>query len=121
MWYKSLATATVFPASAEQWASLRTNGTSLGNPEARESRTKKYEQALPAANTNTGPVAYTQSMCGRQQAPGFEPGRGELLLGSQCSTRRTRITDVVCSASSDGLVPTKTMGKKRFVLMDSTP
>ena len=55
MWYKSLATATLFPASAEQWASLRTNGTSLGNPEARESPTKKYERGLPTTNTNTGP------------------------------------------------------------------
>ena len=32
-----------------------------------------------------------------------------------------RIMDVVCSASSNSLVPTETMGKKCFVLMDSTP
>ena len=55
MWYKSLATAMLFPASAKQWASPGTNFTSLGRLGARESLTKKIRRGLPAANTDTGP------------------------------------------------------------------
>uniref|UniRef100_A0A8C3VHQ3 Small ribosomal subunit protein eS8 n=1 Tax=Catagonus wagneri TaxID=51154 RepID=A0A8C3VHQ3_9CETA len=80
-------------------------------PKRRKTRSKRkphhenwtYELGRPAANTKTGPAAYTQSVCG------------------ECCTRKTRIIDVVYNASNTEPVPTKTLVKNCTVLTGNTP
>lgn len=46
---------------------------------------------------------------------------GNFSWGSECSTRRTRIIDVVYNASNNELVRTKTLVKNAIVTIDATP
>ena len=116
MWYKSLATATLFPASAKQWASPGTNFTSLGRPGQEKALPKKYEGDSPLPAPTLVPAAYTQPLCPRQQAPGLPAGPEE-LPGLPALHMPDKIMDVFCTASSNEPAPTKTLGKKCFVLV----
>ncbi|KAA1411880.1 hypothetical protein F0U44_22685, partial [Nocardioides humilatus] len=46
---------------------------------------------------------------------------GNFSWGSECSTRKTRIIDVVYNASNNELVRTKTLVKNAIVVVDATP
>lgn len=46
---------------------------------------------------------------------------GNFSWGSECSTRKTRIIDVVYNASNNELVRTKTLVKNAIVTIDATP
>ncbi|XP_037583194.1 40S ribosomal protein S8-like [Cebus imitator] len=51
----------------------------------------------------------------------LRPDVGCFSCGSECCTRKTGIIDVVCNASNNELVRTKTLVKNCIVLIDSTP
>lgn len=46
---------------------------------------------------------------------------GNFSWGSECSSRKTRIIDVVYNASNNELVRTKTLVKNAIVTIDATP
>lgn len=46
---------------------------------------------------------------------------GNFSWGSECTTRKTRLIDVVYNASNNELVRTKTLVKNAIVTIDATP
>ena len=111
----------LFPASAEQWAIFQDKWHKPQKPRGKRKPDQKIWTGTPRCQPNIGPHRIYTVHVQEQQVPGLEAGRGELLLGSQSCTRWTRIMDVVCSASNNGLVPSRSLVKKCFLLVDSTP
>uniref|UniRef100_A0A2I2YYX0 40S ribosomal protein S8 n=1 Tax=Gorilla gorilla gorilla TaxID=9595 RepID=A0A2I2YYX0_GORGO len=84
---------------------------------------RKYELGHLAANTKTGPhhIHTVHVRGGNNKYGALRQDMGNFSWGSECCTRKTRITDVVYNASNSKLVRTKTLVKNCFVLTDSTP
>nr|XP_045014798.1 40S ribosomal protein S8-like [Jaculus jaculus] len=86
-------------------------------------RKRKYELGRPAANTKIGPrrrhTVHVRG--GNKKCRALRLDVGNSSWGSECCTRKTRRIDVVCNASNNELVRTKTLVKNCIVLMDSTP
>ena len=82
----------------------------------------KYELGHPAANTKSGPrhIHTVWVWGGDKKYWALRLDVGSFSWGSECCTRKTRITDVVYNASNNELVHTKTLVKNCIVLIDST-
>ncbi|XP_054949367.1 small ribosomal subunit protein eS8-like [Pan paniscus] len=84
---------------------------------------RKYELGHLAANTKIGPhhIHTVRVRGGNNKYGALRRDMGNFSWGSECCTRKTRITDVVYDASNSKLVRTKTLVENCFVLTDSTP
>eukprot|EP00457_Paulinella_chromatophora_P015445 gb/GEZN01016068.1/.p2 GENE.gb/GEZN01016068.1/~~gb/GEZN01016068.1/.p2 ORF type:complete len:201 (+),score=43.45 gb/GEZN01016068.1/:141-743(+) len=83
----------------------------------------KYEMGRPSAMTKLGHKAI-HMVRGRGNNPKFRAIRletGNFSWGSETTTRRTKIVDVVYNASNNELVRTKTLVKNCIVQVDATP
>ncbi|CEP02281.1 40S ribosomal protein S8 [Plasmodiophora brassicae] len=84
---------------------------------------KKYELGRPAANTKIGEKRIHVVRCrgGNLKFRALRLETGNFSWGSEVTTRRTRIIDVVYNATSNELVRTKTLVKGAIVVIDATP
>ncbi|KAG5311975.1 RS8 protein, partial [Acromyrmex insinuator] len=84
---------------------------------------RKFELGRPAANTKLGPqrIHTVRTRGGNKKYRALRLDAGNFSWGSECSTRKTRIIDVVYNASNNELVRTKTLVKNAIVTIDATP
>ncbi|KAI4465811.1 40s ribosomal protein s8 [Holotrichia oblita] len=84
---------------------------------------RKFELGRPAANTKLGPrrVHYVRTRGGNIKYRALRLDTGNFAWGSEGTTRKTRIIDVVYNASNNELVRTKTLVKNAIVVIDATP
>jgi len=85
---------------------------------------RKYELGRPAANTKlAGPKRIHLVRCrgGIIKHRALRLESGNFSWGSECCTRKTRISDVVYNASNNELVRTKTLVKNAIVVIDASP
>jgi small subunit ribosomal protein S8e len=82
-----------------------------------------YEMGRPPANTKLGPQRVHTVRCrgGNLKFRAMRLETGNYSWGSENSTRKTRILDVVYNASNNELVRTKTLVKNCIVQIDATP
>ncbi|KYM81729.1 40S ribosomal protein S8 [Atta colombica] len=64
---------------------------------------------------------YVRTRGGNKKYRALRLDAGNFSWGSECSTRKTRIIDVVYNASNNELVRTKTLVKNAIVTIDATP
>ncbi|NP_001011604.2 40S ribosomal protein S8 [Apis mellifera] len=84
---------------------------------------RKFELGRPAANTKLGPqrIHTVRTRGGNKKYRALRLDTGNFSWGSECTTRKTRIIDVVYNASNNELVRTKTLVKNAIVTIDATP
>ena len=85
---------------------------------------RKYELGRVAANTKLSPNVCVRTVRVRGGNSKFRALRldtGNFSWGSEATTRKTRILDVVYNASNNELVRTKTLVKNCIVQVDATP
>ncbi|OWA52099.1 40S ribosomal protein S8 [Hypsibius exemplaris] len=94
-----------------------------GGKRAITRKKRKYELGRPAANTKIGVsrVHKVRVMGGNFKFRALRLDHGNFSWGSENTTRKTRIVDVVYNASNNELVRTKTLVKNAIVLIDATP
>jgi small subunit ribosomal protein S8e len=96
----------------------RTGGT---KPPYRKKR--KFEMGRQASMTKIGAKRIRTVRCrgGNEKHRALRLETGNFSWGSEVSTRKTRIIDVVYNASNNELVRTKTLVKNAIVQVDATP
>nr|QBH73373.1 40S ribosomal protein S8 [Carausius morosus] len=84
---------------------------------------RKFELGRPAANTKLGPrrIHTVRTRGGNKKYRALRLDQGNFSWGSEGTTRKTRIIDVVYNASNNELVRTKTLVKNAIVVIDATP
>jgi len=84
---------------------------------------RKYELARPAANTKLGAkkIKEIRTRGGNKKFRALRLDSGNFSWGSEVTTRKTRVLDVVYNASSNELLRTKTLVKGAVVQIDATP
>lgn len=85
---------------------------------------RKYELGRVAANTKLSPNVCVRTVRVRGGNSKFRALRldtGNFSWGSEATTRKTRILDVVYNASNNELVRTKTLVKNAIVAIDAAP
>jgi len=85
---------------------------------------RKFELGRPAANTKLSADKRVRTVRGRGGNLKFRALRldhGNFSWGSESSTKKTRILDVVYNASNNELVRTKTLVKGAIVQIDASP
>jgi len=84
---------------------------------------RKAELGRPAANTRLGTkrVSTVRVRGGNEKFRALRLDTGNFSWGSEASTRKSRILDVVYNSSNNELVRTKTLVKNAIVQVDATP
>jgi len=84
---------------------------------------RKYEIGRPAAATKMGAkrVHVVRARGGNLKYRAMRLDTGNFAWGSESTTRKTRILDVVYNASNNELVRTKTLVKGAIIQVDATP
>lgn len=84
---------------------------------------RKFELGRPPANTKLGSKRIHLVRCrgGNIKRRALRLDSGNFSWGSEGTTRKTRIIDVVYNASNNEMVRTKTLVKNCIVQIDSTP
>jgi len=84
---------------------------------------RKFELGRPAAETKMGAkrVHVVRARGGNLKYRAMRLDTGNFSWGSETSTRKTRILDVVYNSSNNELVRTKTLVKGAIVQVDATP
>jgi len=84
---------------------------------------RKFELGRPAAFTKLGPkrVHTVRTRGGNSKFRALRLDTGNFSWGSECTTRKTRLIDVVYNASNNELVRTKTLVKNAIVVIDGAP
>ncbi|XP_002738428.1 small ribosomal subunit protein eS8-like [Saccoglossus kowalevskii] len=105
--------------SRDHWHKRRKTG---GKQKAIRKK-RKFELGRPAANTKLGPrrIHLVRARGGNMKYRALRVDQGNFSWGSESTTRKTRIIDVVYNASNNELVRTKTVVKNCIVQIDSTP
>mmetsp|Transcript_43024 Transcript_43024/g.31412 ORF Transcript_43024/g.31412 Transcript_43024/m.31412 type:complete len:205 (+) Transcript_43024:54-668(+) len=94
-----------------------------GGRKANLKKKRLYESGRPAAMTKIGAtrVHTVRVRGGNLKYRALRLESGNFSWGSEVTTRKTRILDVVYNASNNELVRTKTLVKNAIVQIDSTP
>ncbi|CAH2262246.1 40S ribosomal protein S8 [Pararge aegeria] len=105
--------------SRDHWHKRR----ATGGKRAPIRKKRKYELGRPAANTKLGSqrIHLVRARGGNIKYRALRLDTGNFSWGSECSTRKARIIDVVYNASNNELVRTKTLVKNAIVVVDATP
>merc|ERR1712044_35627 len=84
---------------------------------------RKYELGRPAANTKLGVkrIHTVRTRGGNKKFRALRLDAGNFSWGSEATSRKTRIVDVLYNASNNELVRTKTLVKNAIVQIDATP
>jgi small subunit ribosomal protein S8e len=84
---------------------------------------RKFELGRPAAQTKMGAkrVHVVRARGGNLKYRAMRLDTGNFSWGSETTTRKTRILDVVYNSSNNELVRTKTLVKGAIVQVDATP
>jgi len=84
---------------------------------------RKYEMGRPAADTKMGQkrVHVVRARGGNLKFRAMRLDGGNFAWGTEATTRKTRILDVVYNSSNNELVRTKTLVKGAIVQIDATP
>jgi len=84
---------------------------------------RKFELGRPAANTRIGEKAVhtVRARGGNLKFRALRLDTGNFAWGSESSTHKARILDVVYNASNNELVRTKTLVKGAIIQIDATP
>jgi small subunit ribosomal protein S8e len=84
---------------------------------------RKFELGRPAANTKMGAkrVSTVRVRGGNTKYRALRLDTGNFSWGSEATTRKTRLLDVVYNASNNELVRTKTLVKNAIIQVDATP
>jgi len=84
---------------------------------------RKFEMGRPAAQTKMGAkrVHVVRARGGNLKFRAMRLDSGNFAWGSETTTRKTRILDVVYNSSNNELVRTKTLVKGAIVQVDATP
>jgi len=84
---------------------------------------RKHEMGRPAANTRMGAkrISVVRVRGGNLKYRALHLESGNFSWGTEASTRKARILDVVYNASNNELVRTKTLVKGAIVQVDATP
>jgi len=84
---------------------------------------RKFEIGRPAAATKMGAKAVhvVRARGGNLKFRAMRLDTGNFAWGSESTTRKTRILDVVYNASNNELVRTKTLVKGAIIQVDATP
>jgi small subunit ribosomal protein S8e len=83
---------------------------------------RKFELGRPAANTRIGTkrVSVVRARGGNEKYRALRLDTGNFSWGSESTTRKARILDVVYNASNNELVRTKTLVKNAIIQVDAT-
>jgi small subunit ribosomal protein S8e len=83
---------------------------------------RKYELGRPSANTRIGTkrVSVVRGRGGNEKYRALRLDTGNFSWGSESTTRKARILDVVYNASNNELVRTKTLVKNAIIQVDAT-
>jgi len=84
---------------------------------------RKFELGRPAANTKLGPkkISLVRARGGNIKHRALRLESGNFSWGSEATTRKSRIIDVVYNSSNNELVRTKTLVKNCIIQVDATP
>merc|ERR1719386_65691 len=84
---------------------------------------RKFELGRPMASTKLGAkrIHLIRTRGGNEKRRALRLEQGNFSWGSEVSTHKTRILDVVYNASDNDLVRTKTLVKNAVVQIDATP
>merc|ERR1712178_88365 len=84
---------------------------------------RKFELGRPMASTKLGAkrIHLIRTRGGNEKRRAMRLDQGNFSWGSEVSTHKTRILDVVYNASDNDLVRTKTLVKNAIVQIDATP
>merc|ERR1711959_692599 len=84
---------------------------------------RKFELGRPMASTKLGAkrIHLIRTRGGNEKRRAMRLEQGNFSWGSEVSTHKTRILDVVYNASDNDLVRTKTLVKNAIVQIDATP
>ena len=96
---------------------------STGGRKANLKKKRQYESGRPPANTKLGAARVHPVRCrgGNMKFRAMKLDTGNFSWGSEVSTKKTRILDVVYNASNNELVRTKTLVKNSIIQIDATP
>ena len=96
---------------------------STGGRKANLKKKRLYESGRPGAMTKLGVSRVTPMRVrgGNMKFRALRLEQGNFTWGSEVTTRKTRILDVVYNASNNELVRTKTLVKNAVVLIDAAP
>jgi len=84
---------------------------------------RKHELGRPAANTRMGTkrISTVRVRGGNLKFRALRLESGNFSWGTEATTRKTRILDVIYNASNNELVRTKTLVKGAIIQIDATP
>ncbi|CAG7724150.1 unnamed protein product [Allacma fusca] len=84
---------------------------------------RKFELGRPAANTKLGSrrIHSVRTRGGNLKFRALRIDAGNFSWGSESTTKKTRVIDVVYNASNNELVRTKTLVKNAIVVIDAAP
>jgi len=84
---------------------------------------RKHEMGRPAANTKLAPkrISIVRVRGGNLKYRALSLESGNFSWGTEATTRKTRILDVVYNSSNNELVRTKTLVKGAIIQIDGTP
>merc|ERR1712062_739494 len=84
---------------------------------------RKFELGRPPANTKIGArrIHTVRTRGGNKKYRALRLDAGNFSWGSEATSRKTRIVDVLYNASNNELVRTKTLVKNAIVQIDGTP
>jgi small subunit ribosomal protein S8e len=96
---------------------------STGGRKANLKKKRQYEKGRPGAMTRLGAakVSTVRTRGGNTKFRALRLETGNYSWGSENTTRKTRVLDVVYNASNNELVRTKTLVKNAIVQIDATP
>mmetsp|Transcript_2567 Transcript_2567/g.4674 ORF Transcript_2567/g.4674 Transcript_2567/m.4674 type:complete len:208 (-) Transcript_2567:137-760(-) len=96
---------------------------STGGRKANLKKKRQYELGRPPANTKLGATRVHTVRCrgGNLKYRAMKLDTGNFSWGSEVSTKKSRILDVVYNASNNELVRTKTLVKNSIIQIDATP
>ena len=94
-----------------------------GGRKANLKKKRMYEMGRPPANTKLGPLRVHPVRCrgGNMKFRAMRLETGNFSWGTENSTKKTRVLDVVYNASNNELVRTKTLVKNCIIQVDATP
>merc|ERR1712179_199661 len=105
--------------SRDKWHKRRATGGRMN--QLRKKR--KFELGRPPSNTKLGGkrIHTVRTRGGNKKYRALRLDTGNFSWGSEAISRKTRMIDVVCNASNNEMVRTKTLVKSCIIQIDSTP
>merc|ERR1712119_172314 len=105
--------------SLDSWHKRRKTGGKRPQPHKK----RKYQLGRPASMTKIGAkrVHLVRTRGGNTKFRGLRMDTGNFSWGSEATTRKTRILDVMYNASNNELLRTKTLVKNAIIQIDSAP